>query len=48
LRPASFAAAIIASNSRGVLAIGFSHRTCLPAFNARIVYSACMLFGSTT
>ena len=32
----------------GVVAIGFSHSTCLPAWCARIVYSACMLFGSTT
>ena len=25
---------------------GFSHRTCLPAFNALIVHSACRLLGS--
>ena len=34
--------------SSGVLAIGFSHITCLPALAARIVYSACMLLGRTT
>ena len=27
-------------------AIGFSHRTCLPAVAARIVHSACRWFGS--
>ncbi|WP_232069608.1 hypothetical protein [Gemmata massiliana] len=46
-RFASLAAAIIALQSVEFVAIGFSHSTCLPALSPRIVYSACMLLGST-
>jgi hypothetical protein len=45
LRDAARAAATICSHSSTVLAIGFSHSTCLPALSARIVYSACMPLG---
>src|SRR3954470_14122277 len=44
-RLASAAAAIIRSHSAAVVAIGFSHSTCLPAFSPRTVYSACRLLG---
>jgi hypothetical protein len=39
-------AAIIFSQSALDVAIGFSHNTCLPAAAARIVYSACIVFGT--
>ena len=39
-------ASTIALQSATLVAIGFSHNTCLPAFAARIVYSACIEFGS--
>ena len=38
----------IASTSATVSAIGFSHRTCLPASSARIVHGAWRWFGSGT
>ncbi len=41
-------AASIASASATLVAIGFSHSTCLPAFAERIVNSACMLLGNAT
>ena len=42
---ASVAAAAMASASATELAKGFSHRTCLPASNAAIAISACVLPG---
>ena len=42
VRPASRAAATMASQSSMVVAMGFSHSTCLPARRAAIVASACV------
>src|SRR5699024_12607208 len=42
---AFFAAFAILRHSAVVIAIGFSHKTCAPAFNAAIVIAAWSLFG---
>src|SRR5699024_1376364 len=42
---AFFAAFAILRHSAVVIAIGFSHKTCAPAFNAAIVIAAWNLFG---
>ena len=39
-------ASMMASISATLRAIGFSHRTCLPALSARMVHGACRWFGS--
>src|SRR5207253_2486695 len=44
--PAARHAPAMRSASAAVRANGFSHSTCLPAFAARIVHSACRLLGS--
>ena len=44
--PARAAASAIASTSRTDSASGFSQSTCLPAWHAAIVHSACSAFGS--
>src|SRR4051794_872698 len=45
IRPLRSLAAMIASASSTVIAIGFSQRTCLPASSARTVHSAWRPFG---
>jgi hypothetical protein len=46
--PADRHAAMMASHSATVLAIGFSQMTCLPAFAAAMQCSACSPLGVTT
>ena len=45
-RPALSAASKARSTCSTERAIGFSHRTCLPASSARIDHSTCSEFGS--
>ena len=46
--PAALAAATIASQSSSVVAIGFSHSTCLPAFSAAMAISAWLVLEEQT
>jgi hypothetical protein len=44
--PAASAASKASSTLSGLLSIGFSQSTCLPACAARIDHSQCIVFGS--